>query len=115
MTGVDWVEGVGRGASSPRLGLGTCHLCPALMRLVYVVRALVASGPAWLLLEALERAVRTMSSLVDCRVGRSTPVSAGFELGWCEVGFGFAPSLWLGLELVWSSVRVTPLLEVGLE
>ena len=75
----------------------------------------MASGPAWLLLKALEGAIRTMSSLVDCRVGRSTPVSAGLGLGWCEVGFGFAPSLGLGLELVWSSVGVTPSLKVGLE
>ena len=75
----------------------------------------MASGPAWLLLEALEGAVKTMSSLVDCWFGRSTPVSTGFELGWCEVGFGFASSLGLGLELVWSSVGVTPSLEVGLE
>ena len=60
----------------------------------------MASDPVWFLLEALEGAVRTMSSLVDCWVGRSTPVSAGLELGWCEVGFGFATTLGFGLELV---------------
>ena len=75
----------------------------------------MASDPAWLLLEALEGAVRTMSSLVDCRVGRSTPVSAGLGLEWCEVGFGFASSLGLIGRLVWSSVGVPPSLEVGLE
>ena len=66
----------------------------------------MASGPAWLLREAFEGAVRTISSLVDCRVGRSTPVSAG-------LGFRFASSLGLIGRLVWSSVGVPPSLEVG--
>ena len=65
-------------------------------------------GPAWLLRRALEGAVRSMSSLVVCRVDKSTPGSAG-------VGFGFVSALGLLEMLVWSSVGVPPSLEVGLE
>ena len=43
-------------------------------------RPWVASGLAWVSLEALEGAVRLMSSLVACLVGRAT--SATVRLGW---------------------------------
>ena len=75
----------------------------------------MASGPAWVSLEALEGAVRIMPSLVACLVGRSTAVAVRLELGWGGVWLGFAFSLGLSWRLVWSSVGVPPSLEVGLE
>ena len=78
-------------------------------------RLWVASGPAWVSLEALEGAVRIMPSLVACLVGRSTAVAVrlelgstlvavGLELGWGEVWLEFAFSLGLSWRLVWSLV-----------